>query len=146
VRSIKEFQSRQRRLRGKMDGAREGRRRGGGGDGGPILGKGLSTSQYNFPGGSTRKMADGTMDADGMLLLPDLDARFVFIVLPSIDALRERLTKHGTESLEGRLRNARAELEYGAMPGAFDAIVIKDNLDRACADFERAVEALYLGG
>jgi hypothetical protein len=46
-------------------------------------------------------MADGTTDADGMLLLPDLDARFVFITLPSIDMLRERLMKCGTESLEG---------------------------------------------
>ncbi len=44
------------------------------------------------------------------------------------------------------MHNARAELEYGAMPGAFDAIVINDNLNRACADFERAIKALYLGG
>ena len=91
-------------------------------------------------------MADGTTDADGMLLLLDLDARFMFIALPSIDALRQRLTKRGTESLEGGLRDARAELEYGAMPGAFDAIVINNDLDHACADFERAIEALYLGG
>jgi hypothetical protein len=27
------------------------------------------------------------------------------------------------------LRNARAELKYGAMPGTFDAIVINDNND-----------------
>jgi hypothetical protein len=101
VRRIKEFQARQRRLRGKMEGARERRRRGGGGDGGPILGKGRSTSQHNFPGGPMRKMADGTTDADGMLLLPYLDARFVFIALPSIDVLRERLMKRGTELLEG---------------------------------------------
>jgi hypothetical protein len=49
---------------------------------------------------------------DGMMLLSYLDTRFVFIAPPSIDALRERLTKRGTESpesLEGRLRNARAE-------------------------------------
>jgi hypothetical protein len=44
------------------------------------------------------------------------------------------------------LCNARAELKYGAMPGAFDAIVINNDLDRACANFERAIEALYLGG
>jgi hypothetical protein len=44
------------------------------------------------------------------------------------------------------LRNARVELEYGAMPGAFDTIVINDDLDCACVDFERAVKALYLGG
>jgi guanylate kinase len=83
---------------------------------------------------------------DGMLLLPDLNARFVFIALPLIDTLHERLTKCRTELLEGRLRNARVELEYGAMPGAFNAIVINNNLDPVCANFERAVEALYLGG
>jgi hypothetical protein len=129
-----------------MEGAREGRRRGGGGNGGLILGKGRSTSQYNFSGGSTRKMADGTTDADWMLLLPDLNARFVFIALPSIDVLCERLMKCKTESLEGRLCNARAELEYGAMPSAFNAIVINNDHDHACANFERADEALYLGG
>ena len=83
-----------------------------------------------------------------MLLLPDLDAKFVFIAPPSIDVLRERLTNRGTEtpgSLEGRLRNAVAEMEYGATPGAFDAIIVNDELDEACVEFERAVEALYLG-
>ncbi len=91
-------------------------------------------------------MADGTTDADGILLLPDLNARFVFIALPSINALHERQTKCRTESLEGQLRNARAELEYCAMPRAFDAIVINDDLDHACADFKRDVKALYLRG
>jgi guanylate kinase len=118
----------------------------GGGDGSLILGKGRSTSQYNFPRGSTQKMVDGTMDADGMLLLPDLDARFVFIALPLIDALRKQLTKCRTESLEGQLHNVRVELKYGTMPGAFDAIVINDDLNRACANFERTVKALYIGG
>jgi hypothetical protein len=66
-----------------MEGAREGKKRGGGGDVGHA------------------ENADGTMDADRMLLLPDLNARFMFIALPSINALRERLTKCGTESSEG---------------------------------------------
>ncbi len=91
-------------------------------------------------------MEDGMMDADGMLLLPDLDARFVFITLPLIKALREGLTKRRTEPLEGQLRNARVELKFRAMPGTFNAIIINDDLDRACTNFDRAVKALYLGG
>eukprot|EP00584_Thalassiosira_punctigera_P007474 CAMPEP_0172541184 /NCGR_PEP_ID=MMETSP1067-20121228/12037_1 /TAXON_ID=265564 ORGANISM="Thalassiosira punctigera, Strain Tpunct2005C2" /NCGR_SAMPLE_ID=MMETSP1067 /ASSEMBLY_ACC=CAM_ASM_000444 /LENGTH=306 /DNA_ID=CAMNT_0013327169 /DNA_START=104 /DNA_END=1024 /DNA_ORIENTATION=- len=80
--------------------------------------------------------------------LPEIDARFVFVAPPSVDVLAKRLAGRGTEtseSLERRVRNAQAELEYGLGPGNFNAIVVNDDLDRACAEFERIVEGLYLG-
>mmetsp|Transcript_20200 Transcript_20200/g.42429 ORF Transcript_20200/g.42429 Transcript_20200/m.42429 type:complete len:311 (-) Transcript_20200:160-1092(-) len=79
--------------------------------------------------------------------LPSLDARFIFIAPPSIDVLKERLTGRGTETpetLERRFRNAQAELDYGMTPGNFDAIVVNDDLDQACADFEKVVEDMYV--
>lgn len=80
--------------------------------------------------------------------VPEIDARFVFIAPPSVDALRERLVGRGTETpeaLERRFRNAKAELEYGMEPGNFDAIVVNDDLDQACEDFDRVVREMYIG-
>lgn len=117
VRSIKEFQARQRRE----------------GTTGPVLGKERSTQQYS----SAEKNSGG---------LPMLDAKFVFIAPPSVDVLRERLMGRGTETpetLERRFRNAKAELEYGMEEGNFDAIVVNDDLDEACAEFGSIVSEMY---
>ncbi|CDO92091.1 unnamed protein product [Kluyveromyces dobzhanskii CBS 2104] len=63
----------------------------------------------------------------------DLNARFLFVAPPSVDALRERLTGRGTEtdeSLQKRLNAAIAELEY-AETGAHDLTIVNDDLDAA---------------
>ena len=55
-------------------------------------------------------------------------ARAIFIAPPSIDALRERLTKRGTDSpekIEERL--AKAEIEMADAP-LFDTILVNDDL------------------
>ncbi|EED94731.1 guanylate kinase [Thalassiosira pseudonana CCMP1335] len=78
--------------------------------------------------------------------LPQLQAKFVFIAPPSVDALRERLLGRGTETpatLERRFQNAKAELEYGVVEGNFDAIVVNDDLDRACEEFITIVKSMY---
>ena len=75
-----------------------------------------------------------------------LDAKFLFIAPPSVDVLRERLVGRGTETpetLDIRFQAAKAELEYGLFQGNFDNIVVNDDLDKACFDFEQAVEELY---
>jgi guanylate kinase len=77
---------------------------------------------------------------------PALDAKFVFIAPPSLDVLKDRLNFRGTEtaeSLEKRTKNAIAEVEYGMTKGNFDAIVVNDDLDRACHEFGRVIEDLY---
>jgi len=118
VRSIKEFQSKQQIMKENE----------------PILGKDRSTQQYL------------TISNESTDTLPELDAKFIFIAPPSVDVLRERLLGRGTETpetLERRFQNAKAELEYGMEPGNFDAIVVNDDLSKACAEFEKTVARMY---
>ena len=80
--------------------------------------------------------------------MPILDPKFIFIAPPSIEVLKERLIGRGTETketLERRFSNAKAELEYGLKEGNFNAIVVNDDLEQACEDFELAVRELYEG-
>jgi len=78
--------------------------------------------------------------------LPELQAKFIFIAPPSIESLRERLLGRGSEtaeSLQRRFKNAKAEIDYGTTPGNFDAIVINDDLERACQEFGETVRKIY---
>jgi guanylate kinase len=62
-----------------------------------------------------------------------LNPTFVFIAPPSLDSLHSRLTGRGTESetsLAARLSAAHGELAYAAT-GAFDVVVVNDDVDRA---------------
>lgn len=75
-----------------------------------------------------------------------LNPRFVFIAPPSIGALETRLRGRGSESAESlqrRVGNAAAEVEYGLTEGNFDRIIVNDDLDQAVMDFSAAIESLY---
>lgn len=79
------------------------------------------------------------IDMQGVKLVKkaNMDARFLFLSPPSIDALRERLTGRGTEtdeSLSKRIAAAAAEMEY-AKTGAHDKIVVNDDLEKAYKEF-----------
>ena len=55
----------------------------------------------------------------------------VFVMPPSVQALRERLEKRGTDSpeiIEGRLAKAEYEMSFASR---FDLIVLNDDFDRA---------------
>jgi len=109
-----------------------------------LVGEGGSTTSSSTTTEAGQLHLTGIDDVD--LALPELDAKFIFIAPPSAEALRERLEGRGTETeetLERRFRNAEAELEYGMEPGNFDAVVVNDDLDRACAEFEKIVEEMY---
>jgi guanylate kinase len=57
----------------------------------------------------------------------------VFIQPPSLEVLRARLTRRGTDSaevIEERLKKAERELEYASR---FDAVLVNDDLELACA-------------
>ena len=72
--------------------------------------------------------------------------RFVFIAPPSLELLAERLSSRGTEdeaSLRRRTAMAKTELDYGLQEGNFDAIIINDDLDKACHEFAQTVQNLY---
>ena len=68
-------------------------------------------------------------------------ARAIFIAPPSIDALRERLTKRGTDSpekIEERL--AKAEIEMADAP-LFDTILVNDDLNATKKALDKEIEA-----
>lgn len=56
----------------------------------------------------------------------------VFIQAPSVEVLRERLIKRGTDSMEEiESRVAKAEWEMEFAQGKFDRVIINDDLDTA---------------
>ncbi len=68
------------------------------------------------------------------------DATFVFILPPSLDELRKRLTKRDGEKardLELRLKNAEAELQHSKN---FEHKIINDKFDNAYEQFKKIIE------
>lgn len=64
----------------------------------------------------------------------------VFVMPPSIEALKERLLFRGTETPESigkRLERASFEMSYS---GRFDYVLINDDLDKAIAEAYRLIE------
>eukprot|EP00521_Asterionellopsis_glacialis_P009338 CAMPEP_0195284792 /NCGR_PEP_ID=MMETSP0707-20130614/2873_1 /TAXON_ID=33640 /ORGANISM="Asterionellopsis glacialis, Strain CCMP134" /LENGTH=282 /DNA_ID=CAMNT_0040344189 /DNA_START=150 /DNA_END=998 /DNA_ORIENTATION=- len=75
-----------------------------------------------------------------------LQPKYIFIAPPSLETLQQRLVDRGTEtaeSLERRTANAQAEMEYGLEEGNFDCIVVNDDLEQACQDFDKAIRSFY---
>ncbi|CAB9517231.1 Guanylate kinase [Seminavis robusta] len=72
--------------------------------------------------------------------------KYVFVAPPSMELLEQRLIARGTEdeeSLKRRTKNAKEELEYGMQEGNFDYVLVNDDLDKACEQFEAIVKELY---
>lgn len=68
-------------------------------------------------------------------------ARAIFIAPPSIDALRERLTKRGTDSQEKiEERLAKAEIELADAP-LFDTILVNDDLGETKKALDREIKS-----
>mmetsp|Transcript_5141 Transcript_5141/g.11219 ORF Transcript_5141/g.11219 Transcript_5141/m.11219 type:complete len:221 (+) Transcript_5141:191-853(+) len=71
---------------------------------------------------------------------PDLNPIYLFIAPPSMKELERRLRGRGTEeeeSIQKRLGNARAEMDFGYETGNFDRILVNSDLD---ATFEELVD------
>lgn len=72
-----------------------------------------------------------------------LNARYLFLSPPLIDALKDRLVGRGTETddlIAKRIAAASAEMEY-AKTGAHDKIVVNDDLDKAYKEFKEFILA-----
>ncbi|MGA7877502.1 MAG: guanylate kinase [Desulfoferrobacter sp.] len=70
-------------------------------------------------------------------------AHMIFILPPSIDVLRERLQKRGTESAEkaaGRLAAAQGEMAEAAW---YDFIIVNDDLEEALKDLNAILRACH---
>lgn len=71
-------------------------------------------------------------------MMPD-DTLSVFLMPPSLDVLRERLTARGTESDETlKTRLERADMELSMAP-RFDFTVVNDDLDRAYGELDALI-------
>lgn len=76
------------------------------------------------------------IDVQGVIQVKksDLQPFYLFIKPPSLQVLESRLRARGTEteeSISKRLGIAKKELEYGAVEGNFDKIIVNDNVDEA---------------
>jgi guanylate kinase len=73
------------------------------------------------------------------------EALAIFIMPPSVNELKERLTKRGTdneEQIKMRVEKASSEL---LLADRFDRVVINDDLERACKEIEAVVRAFING-
>lgn len=94
------------------------------------------------------KLSDGKdvlldIDVQGALQLREknLEAVYIFILPPSIDALRERLLRRGTDTTEvinKRLENAKEEIPYYEK---YDYVIINDILEKAYDELRSVVIA-----
>lgn len=69
------------------------------------------------------------------------EAVFVFILPPSVETLKERLEKRGTETADviaKRVAEARGEIEKAYN---YDYVIVNDDLDTAVSEFIKAVVA-----
>lgn len=67
----------------------------------------------------------------------DMACKFVFISPPSVDELRKRLNSRGTETeetLKNRMDTAISAINYSKVSGAYDSVIINDELDKAYAE------------
>lgn len=67
------------------------------------------------------------------------DALALFIMPPSVNELKDRLIKRGTDTDDKiRMRVEKASSEI-ALAGEFDRVIVNDDLARACSEIEAAV-------
>lgn len=69
------------------------------------------------------------------------DAIFIFLIPPTIDELKERLTNRGTETEEEikvRFENAFKELDF---VGEYDYFIINDKVEQAVSNIETIIAA-----
>lgn len=71
-----------------------------------------------------------------------LNPKYIFIQPPSFEILAQRLRGRGTEKEEAvlaRLDASKKEMEYGATPGAYDSVIINDDLETAYDSLKKAI-------
>lgn len=71
-----------------------------------------------------------------------LNPRYLFIKPPSLEILEQRLRGRGTETedaIQKRLEAAKRELEYAALPGSYDEIIVNDDFETAYRNLKKAI-------
>ncbi|CAB4064302.1 E2.7.4.8 [Lepeophtheirus salmonis] len=117
-----------------------------------MLSKGEFIENAEFSGnmyGTSFAAVESVVSDDSKICILDIDAQgvrqvkvkeeflqplYVFINVPSMEVLEERLKSRNTEteeSLARRMSAAKAEIEYGTTTGVFDTVIVNDDLDRS---------------
>jgi guanylate kinase len=71
-----------------------------------------------------------------------LNPKYIFVQPPSLEILEQRLRGRGTEKEEAvlaRLDASKRELEYSAIPGAYDHVIVNDDLETAYNSLKNAI-------
>jgi len=79
------------------------------------------------------------------LLVGDRKPVYVFVRPPSVEDLKRRLEGRKTETVESlarRLNKATEEMEFGAVPGNFDVVIINDDVDQAYSRLRNFLDPL----
>lgn len=71
-----------------------------------------------------------------------LEAKYLFVAPPSMDALEKRLRGRGTETedlIQVRLNNAKKEMEAKDEKELFDCVLINDDLEKSYAELKAMI-------
>jgi len=108
----------------------------------------------NFYGTSKQTILDQTekglivvldIEMDGIKQMKadhSIDVRYVFIKPPSFQTLELRLRSRQTENevqIQNRLAQAKVELEYAETPGAYDKVIVNDDLEKAVRELDEFI-------
>ncbi|KAI9323672.1 guanylate kinase [Dichotomocladium elegans] len=91
-------------------------------------------------------MLDIDMQGVKLVKKTSLNPRYIFVQPPSLEILEQRLRGRGTEkeeAVQARLQAAKDELAYGAQPGAFDRVIVNDELETA---YQKLKDAIFIQG
>lgn len=87
------------------------------------------------------------VDVQGAILLKgrSIDAKYIFIMPPSIEELKNRLLERKTENeeeLKKRIWNAKREIEYA---DKFDLIIVNNDLEKAYKELKKYIDGINKG-
>jgi len=103
-----------------------------------IYGTSISAVEAVSRAGKTCLLDIDVQGADSVKSSP-LQAWFIFIAPPSLEALEARLRGRGTEAedkIRLRLATAKHEMMYMDIPGYFDQVLVNDDLEETYSAFE----------
>ncbi|KAF9975208.1 guanylate kinase [Actinomortierella ambigua] len=85
------------------------------------------------------------IDMQGVKLVKETDLNPWYLSLqpPSIEILEQRLRSRGTESesdIQKRLAASSAEIEYAKEEGAYDEVIVNDDLETSYAKFKAFID------
>jgi len=91
------------------------------------------------------------IEAQGIrqIKMTNLNPVYLFISPPSMDVLRSRLQKRGTDSngaVQKRLAMALNEIRFAKEPDVHDIVIVNDDLDRAYALFKKVAQGEEITG